>query len=192
MPTIFIAFPPAAGGNHCKNMIDFCLGKNFPVEYLYKKKSPTAHADPGSNLQNTHLEAALNDPDQWHVLHGHFGEILSFANQIRKIIDKRFILISPDSSDDRRFLNHRRKKLGLFALQDNGYFDFEQVFLYESFMYHYYLEVPMEKIINISINEWFTNDIDLILDKIAVLLDTNINKQSFHEYHTLWLENNQL
>jgi hypothetical protein len=149
------------------------------------------HAGTGSNLQYHQIEDSVQHQDQIHVLHGHFGEIMSFQQQVRDIVDKKFVIISPDTVEDRKLLNNRRRKLWHTNNIDGDYFDNEQVFLYEPFMYHWYFQIPMENIMNISISNWFTKDIDPVLDKLSYFLRTPINKEQVNNVHTTWIEANQ-
>jgi hypothetical protein len=181
MPTTIIAFPPVSGGNHLKNII-----KN--IDHRLYTGIKTVHQTPGQNMQQQQVELALSRPTDKHLLHGHFGEIMSYRNQICQIKSKKFIIICCDDADDNRLLNERRKKLNRCTL--DVYFDGEQIFLYESFMYHEYFDTPMEDIMNISISEWFTEDISAVLHRINYFLNNSIDIESAKKLHTVWYERN--
>ena len=183
MTTIIIPFPPGGGGNHLKNIL---VGDIFKLNYT----DPTVHQTPGNNLQASQVEMALADPDDTHVLHGHFGEIMSYQNQIRDIKDKKFIIICNDNSQDHQLLSKRRKQLGHVTFENGAYFEGEQVFLYESFMYHHYFNVPMENIMNIPISEWFVEDITSIINKINYFLKINLDVDVVNTLHKTWYRNN--
>lgn len=191
MATVFVVFPPGAGGNHLRNIIVSCY-KETDTSKLYSKQKTTVHSTMGSNLQDDQISNAVQHQDQMHVLHGHFGEIMSFQQQVRNIVDKKFVIISPDTVKDRRLLNNRRRALGYVNDIDGDYFDGEQVFLYEPFMYHWYFQVPMDHITNISVSEWFTKDIDSVLNKLSYALRVSINKEQINYMHTNWIEANNL
>jgi len=192
-PVIFVVFPPGSGGNHLRNMIVSLLGKDREIDLLYTKKNMRVHAKTGPNLQLENIQNAIDHPDGVHVLHGHFGEIMSYRDQIRSITNKKFVVLSLNTADDRKLLNQRCRHLNYpHAFLDENYFNFEQVFLYESFMYHLYFQVPMEHIISISITEWLARDIDTVLDRLSWLLCVNINKTDIARMHCLWLEDNNL
>lgn len=190
MASVFVVFPPGAGGNHLRNVIVSCYD-NIDILKLYGNYKKTVHAVIGHNLQHYQVENAAAYQDQTHVLHGHFGEVMSFQQQVRNIIDKKFVILSPDTSNDRKLLNNRRRTLGYLNNIDGDYFDSEQVFLYEPFMYHWYFQVPMDNIMNISISEWFTEDIDSVLDRLSYLLQISINKEQINKMHTSWLKANK-
>jgi len=183
MTTIIIPFPPGGGGNHLKKII---VGDLDKLTYV----KPTVHQHPGSNLQGNQVESALTNPENTHILHGHFGEIMSYQTQIRCIPDKKFIIICNDNSNDHNLLSQRRTRLGYFNFISGDYFEGEQVFLYKPFLYHYYFDVPMENIMNISISEWFVEDISSVIDKINYFLKTNLDVDAANTLHKLWYRNN--
>ena len=183
MTTIIIVFPPAAGGNHLKNIIE---GAIFKLTY----NSPTVHQTPGNNLRNEIVEEVLTNPQATNILHGHFGEIMSYQNQIRDIKDKKFIIICNDNTTDHELLSKRRKQLGYPILTKGEYFEGEQVFLYEPFMFYHYFDTPMENIINIPISEWFVEDITPVINKINCFLKINLDVVAVNKLHKIWYRNN--
>lgn len=190
MASVFIVFPPGAGGNHLKNIVVSCY-QNVDISLLYGNYKKTVHANIGLNLQYNQIENAVLHPNQVHVLHGHFGEVMSFQQQVRSLDNKKFIILSPDTPNDRQLLNARRRLLGYKDATVGDYFDGEQVFLYEPFMYHWYFQVPMENIMNISISEWFDKDINSVLDRISYFLQLPINKEQISNIHSVWVDANQ-
>ena len=190
MSAVIVVFPPAAGGNHLKNIIvSGCYHTDFSDVYTGKKKSVHAHV--GRNLQREHVENAVTSQDKIHVLHGHFGEIMSFQKELDNIVDKKFVIISPETSTDRKILSSRQQSLGDASFIDDNYFDHEQVFLYECFMYHRYFSVPLDCIMNISITEMFTADLTPALDRLEFLLGIPIDRTKINNMHTTWLKANK-
>ena len=183
MSTIIISFPPAAGGNHLKNILVSDISK---LQYA----SPTVHQTPGRNLQASQIETALADPENTHVLHGHFGEIMSYQNQIRDIKNKKFIIICNDNSQDHQLLSKRRKQLGYVDFKNGDYFEGEQVFLYEPFMYHHYFNESLDNIMNIPISEWFVEDITSVINRINYFLKINLNVDAVNKLHKIWYSKN--
>ena len=192
MSTLFVVFPPGAGGNHLKNIVVSCYSGTDHFGKIYGTHLAIAHARVGCNLHHNQLENALAYQDRVHVVHGHFGEIMSFQNQIRDIPDKKFIILSPDTPEDSAMLNKRRLAVGQTQLVDGDYFDGEQVFLYEPFMYHWYFQTPMNNIMNISISDWFTTDIDPVLDKLSYFLGCTVDKEKINSIHKDWIKANNL
>jgi hypothetical protein len=183
MTTIIIPFPPGGGGNHLKNIIASDISK---LNY----NNPTVHQTPGHNLQANQVETALANPQATHILHGHFGEIMSYQNQIRNIKDKKFIIICNDNATDHDLLRRRRKQLGYFTFAKGEYFEGEQVFLYEPFMFHHYFDILMENIINIPISEWFVEDITPVINEINYFLKINLDIVVVNKLHKIWYRNN--
>lgn len=178
MKTI-ICFPPYAGGNHIKNMIQV-NNENFEKYIqLYTDKAssrPGVHLHPGENL--TKEKFYKNN-----IVHGHFGEVMSIRDDVQQTENKRWILISPDTYECRLILNKRHSKLEL-----DGYFDHEQVFLYEPHMYHTYFKSKMDDIMNISVYELFSNNINLVLDRIDFFLPFELDKDKARYLHKIWRE----
>jgi hypothetical protein len=148
MSVVIISFPPGAGGNHLKNILT--LNDDTPLN-LYNNSSGTFHAYPGNNLKETDCIVAQT-MSGLHVLHGHFGEIMSYQKYIEKMPNKKFVILSPDTPHDRELLRLRQKSLGQPSFIAGNYFDTEQVFLYEPFMYNRYFNTSMSRIMNISIS----------------------------------------
>ena len=98
MTVAIVVFPPTAGGNHLRNLIS--LSRNYSDNFddlIYQQKN-TVHAYPGRNLkkeQFTNILIGNND----HLLHGHFGEIMSYQHQIREIENKKNFDFAFNASD---------------------------------------------------------------------------------------------
>ena len=177
---LIICFPPFAGGNHVKNIIQV-NEENFK-EYikLYTDKEPSqpgVHMHPGHNLTKEKFHKN-------NIVHGHFGEIMSVREDIRQTVNKKWILISPDTYKCRSILY---KRSGVLPL--DTYYDHEQVFLYEPHMIHNYFGSKMIDIMNVSIYELFSDNINSVLDRIDSFLPFNINKDQAKDLHKLWKGN---
>ena len=185
MTTIIIAFPPSAGGNHLKNILT--LDYNTALA-LYNKSTTTFHTQPGTNLKEQSCMDALSIPGL-HILHGHFAEIMSYQKYIDQIQNKKFVILSPDTPNDRSLLRARQKSLGQnqTSLSAEDYFDQEQVFLYEPFMYTRYFNTPMSQIMNISISEWFTDNIDPVIKRLTQFLEIDLDVNRVRQLHNIWL-----
>lgn len=195
MSTVIVSFPPAAGGNHLKNIISLGYLKNSNVENVYQSDSIVAHnsawhASLGHNLVAEQVQLAAAQPNDRHILHGHFGEILTYQNIIRSIADKKFVLISPDSPEQRAMLNRRRRQLEYPYFADGDYFDGEQVFLYEHTTYCHYFDMPSDAIMNVSVDELFNKDIRPVLDRINYFLSINIDYAQVAPLHQHWISKN--
>jgi len=184
MTVAIVVFPPMSGGNHLRNLISLSQQySNNLIESLYQKNN-TVHARPGGNLQKEYFE------QDTHLLHGHFGEIMSCQHQIRAITNKKFIIICADTNEDRILLNERKTANNYSPFTNQDYFFGEQVFLYEPFMYHHYFNVPMKNIMNIPITEWFVKDITPVLARINYFLQIDIDMEKAKELHSIWFTKN--
>lgn len=185
MSSIIIVFPPQAGGNHLKNLLDLRLSKDQLIS-LYQPGKKTVHARSERNFQQKDLvDNGLT--------HGHFGEIMTYQTLLRTINDKKFIILSPDSQQDRFLLHERRKRLTDSAtnhLVPGSYWDGEQVFLYEPFMYSTIFGTSFDNIMNISIGEWFQPDIREILVRITSFTNMEIDIDLCLSLHAIWCNNN--
>ena len=185
MTVTIIAFPPAAGGNHLKNLL---VSATDPA--ILEHYSIAGPAHPGGNLNSKHIQVALNNPNRPHILHGHFGEIMSQQESIRKISDKKFILLGPETPRDIELLNRRYQWLtGEYNPTHNSYFIGEQVFLYEWATYHRLFDISSTNIMNIPIAEWFAYDISDVLDRVINFLKINIDRDAALKLHSLWISN---
>ena len=188
MTVAIVVLPPAAGGNHLRNLISLSSEYNnnsFNTSIYHQHR--TVHARPGSNLQKEQFDNIIANSC---LLHGHFGEIMSYQTQIRELTDKKFIIICTDTNEDRQLLISRKITSKYFPFYEQDYFFGEQVFLYEPFMYHHYFNVPMEAIMNIPITEWFVKDITPILKRINYFLQIDIDISKAEELHQIWYKNN--
>jgi hypothetical protein len=181
MDKIIIVFPLNAGGNHLKNLIEV-NSDNF-VEYksLYLQSKNSVHTRKDKNLIEQDLDTNL--------MHGHFGEIMSFQTQIRAMRNKRFISISPDTYEDRKILSERFDPP--HSLELDSYYDYEQVFLYEPFMFHYYFNVSMDDIMNISVHELFQDNINNVIDRLNFFLRRDLSREHVNELHRIWRQKNK-
>jgi len=186
MSQIIVVFPPGAGGNHLANMLNKNLDKKL-CEEIYQNRLPWVHAKVGNNF-------CSNDLDKNNITHGHFGEIMSHQHLVRSLADRvQLIILSTDTLLDREILYNRRKKLNqTIPSQVREYFDGEQVFLYEPFMYHYYFNISMHSIMNISISDWFKSDISNELNRIEQFLQIELDKDFCLQLHKIWYQKNFL
>lgn len=178
-PTI-IVFPPGAGGNHLKNLIDQKLNKQQLDDLYYNNK--IVHSREGYNFNTEEL--LTNN-----LTHGHFGEVMSHQTLLRSLDEKKFVILSPDTFQDRELLNQRRNKINMSYCK-NEYFESEQVFLYESFMYHHYFDTSMDNIMNISITEWFQLDIRPVIERTSRFLDIELDIDLCLHLHGIWCKKN--
>ena len=185
MSQVIISFPPGSGGNHLKNLL-LSDTVNFN---LYQSRR--VHSQPGNNFKIDQAYDKYGNTKDC-ILLGHFAEVMSHQEKIKLWPDPKFILISPDTYTDRELLHARRKKIGsAYNNFDVGsYFDGEQVFLYEPFIYRDCFATSMSNIMNISITEWFVLDISPVLDRVAKFLNITLDTEYCFALHDIWCKNN--
>jgi len=196
MSAVFIMFPPVAGGNHYKNLL--CLDQSFYnakdfTESLYKIGRRTVHSKPGRNF-NSALLSIANQENTQVIMHGHFAELATYSSDIRKILDKKFILIGLNDSEDFELLKERSKRiyLDLDALGD--YYQSEQFFLYQPEICQQYFNTDIKNICCIKLSELWNPDLKSfdIIDRLNSFLDTQIDYDQAQRYHSVWYANNHL
>jgi hypothetical protein len=201
MTTAFISFAAAAGGNHLRNIIS--LGTDFLVDNPYKQSMKAQYTENGrmfvhgadigtlkGNLTSFKLHQALMSPASNHIMYGHFAELMTVRDDIKSISDKKFILLSLNSSRCREIWIQRSKKLNM-NIGDSLYYIGEQVFLYEAFMYYDVFKAKPANVMNIGISEWFSPDISDVLKRIEFCLNCHADVDLCQQLHEIWLSKNQ-
>jgi len=197
MSSIFISFPPAAGGNHLRNILTLATDLFDPENYKqsmvdqYRAESTiSVHGEDyasnmSGNINALKLHRALMNPGVNWLLYGHFAEIYSFRNDISTIKDKKFIILSPDTDACKNIWLTRATQLGMQPCGD--YYIGEQVFLYEAFIYYDMFKTKKSNVMNISISEWFNANVDSVFASLESFLNTNIDRKVATQMHATWL-----
>jgi hypothetical protein len=177
---IIICFPPKSGGNHLKNLLTVTK-ENIDSYIPFYKGDGTAHSRVGYNLVEEDL---LTD-----LMSGHFGEIMVYQNKIQKFTNEKFIIISADTYNDRKLLSERvlgeHDKLKLDSNQDQ-----EQLFLYKPFVFHHYFGTKIENIMDISVTEFFNDDINPVIDRINYFISKDLARDQVNQLHKIWKSKN--
>lgn len=174
---IIICFPPFAGGNHVKNILHLNEDNFDYYKQIYTRETFGVHEI--ENVPNLTLEKYHKN----NIVYGHFGEVMSVREDVRQTTNKKWILISPDTYECRSIIRKRSKQLVL-----DSYYDHEQIFLYEPHMMHNYFGSEMQDIMNISVYELFSDDIDSVLDRLNFFLPFELNKDKAKYLHKIWRE----
>lgn len=200
MTTAIISFPAAAGGNHLRNIIS--LGTDFVADDAYKQSMQQQYTENGrmyvhgadiatrGNFNRFKLHHSLMNPSENRLLFGHFAEIMSFRDDIKRMLDKKFILIGFETPRCREIWLNRSRKLNM-AVPDDMYYIGEQVFLYEAFMYYDVFKTKPINVMNIGIHEWFTRDISGVMKRIEHFLSCRVDLDVCQQLHKIWLSKNQ-
>jgi len=198
MPAIVIAYPPMAGGNHFKNLL--CLDSSFAnssdldrTVYTSSDVHPTgtAHSVGGRNVHQYLFEKIFANPEQHWIIHGHFGELAPFRQELNSIDYKKYIIITIDTELDRKLLLDRQERLG--GTSGHPYYlDEEQPYLYQPFMYESYF--TSNDIMTCTMREVWHPDLrqSKLIDRWNRYLNININIDEAQHYHTLWWNSNFL
>jgi|TARA_R110001592_G_C12801898_1_gene717045 hypothetical protein len=177
---IIICFVPFGGGNHVKNILHLNDDNFDRYKKIYTRKEKT-------QIGVHEVESVSNlTKEKYHknnIVNGHFGEIMSIREDIRHTYNKKWILISPDTYECRSIIS-KRSSLLVF----DSYYDHEQIFLYEPHMMHNYFGSKMEDIMNISVYELFSDDINPVLDRLDFFLPYELDKDKAKYLHKIWRE----
>ena len=202
MTAVLISYPPAAGGNHLRNLItvasnyvsDTSFNENIMQQYFSSGKIMVHGQDIGqdaiaNNINSFKLHRSAMEHEQNIVYFGHFAEILSQRDILLTLPNKKFILISPDTQDCMKIWSARAKKLGMAPVP--GYYAGEQIFLYEPVIYYDVLKTKKTNVMNISIYEWFAEDISPVLDRLEFFLQANFDRELCQRLHQIWYSRNK-
>jgi hypothetical protein len=182
--TTIISYPPGAGGNHLRNIISLSSQyNNNNLRQLYERDSFNVHSSnlPSLTLENIKLQR---------LLYGHFAEILTYYTEIDQLPNKKFIVIAPETKNDRTLLNNRLTKIKRPEWRTSEYLSSEQFFLYNSDMYLKWFNILPDDIMIIPVSCWFNNDITDIVLHINNFLNIDIDTNRAQELHAIWFNKN--
>ena len=201
MPAVIIAYPPMAGGNHFKNLLclesNFANSSDFNPEVYEHAHDPihewqpvgTVHSSGGRNVHKYLFEKIFAEPEKTWIIHGHFGELAPFRNELNLIDNKKYIIITIDTETDRKLLFERQERLG--GTSGHPYYlDEEQPYLYQPPMYSTYF--TSDNTLNTSIECAWNPDFarSKLINTWNEYLNINIDITRAQHYHTLWWESN--
>lgn len=194
MSVVIIAYPPSAGGNHLKNIL--LMDQSWENSYelnldTYNRGDKEVHSTPGRNMQQYKLQNAKTARKDY-VLHGHFGELTPWREQINSIEDKKFILITIDTERDKDLLNDRQNNLGQYS---HPYYLYEeQEYLYQPYFYQTYFTAKLENVYNLPLHEFWCPNIHHygIVNRLNSFLNKNIDANEAQVLHTNWHTNNDI
>jgi len=190
-----IAYPPSAGGNHLKNMM--CCGTEFGnssdlnINVYTDTTQPlgTVHSRPGRNLKQSTVDNACNEQLNY-IVHGHFGELARYRDQLNSIGNCKYILITIDDQRDRQLLTSRQTRLG--DAKHAYYNNEEQQFLYQPQLYTTYFGGGKNHVYTIALYELWHPDLKQhdIINRLNNFLDIDIDQTQAQRLHDLWWKNN--
>jgi len=195
MSAVIVAYCPAAGGNHLKNILS--LSSSFANHSemdltVYDRTDQTSgavHSVDGRNVQDIFVERMLDQPDQCWLLSGHFGELAPIRESLLNI-NKKFLIITIDQSIDRRLLGSRQERLGQHC--HPYWLDEEQQYLYQPEMYQTYFGVDSADMATISLYDlWHPTLKDhSVIAQVNAFLNINIDVESAQKLQQKWCDSN--
>lgn len=195
MTALVIAYPPSGGGNHLKNIL--CLDKSFGNSSdlntdVYTNGNREVHSTAGRNITVEKVAVAARDPHHEYIIHGHFGELATQRDQLSSIVDKKFIIITIDTSRDRYLLNQRQRRLGQFSHE--YYLNEEQPYLYQPHFYQTYFTGLPEHIYTIALNDFWHPTLDKykIVQQLNTFLNKKVDQEQAQILHNHWHANNNI
>jgi hypothetical protein len=203
MAQTFISYPRGSGGNHLRNLIlvasnyasDITNSQNILDQYLVNDL-PMVHgrdlgSRPGGQFNQFKLHRGLLNPSEGWLYYGHFGEFFSLKDAIIPIKDKKFILIGPDTDQCRSLWKDRVDRMhSPDMVPSHGYYLGEQVHLYQHWIYVDVLKTHKHNVMNISICNWFVQDISNILTRIEKFLQIAFDHDLCNKLHSIWISRN--
>lgn len=189
-----IAYPPSGGGNHLKNLLCasgvFANSSDLNLE-PYNTGNREVHSTSGRNMNEYRMADALASLGNF-ILHGHFGELAQYRSEINTIEQKRFVIVTIDTSHDRRLLQSRQNRLG--QQSHDYYLQEEQYFLYQPQMYNTYFTGQEADIFSFPLTELWHSVINYTTawDRLNSFLGINIDLAQAQQLHDQWRANNQM
>jgi hypothetical protein len=195
MSAVIVAYSPAAGGNHLRNILCLSSGFSNSTDFdstIYDRADQTSgavHSLDGRNIESHYFKKVLDTPNGWFALAGHFGELAEHREPLLNI-DKKFIIVSIDTAQDRRLLERRQRRMGQ---QNHPYWlDEEQPFLYRPAMYQSYFATLPSNILTISLYDlWHpTFNNGRVIQCINDFLNVDIDIVPAQMLHEKWWKHN--
>lgn len=194
-----IAYPPGAGGNHLKNIIELSgrYQDQWPWPWVREQtvglrpyddpQGPPGevHSLPGRNIHRVFIEHIDANPGGCHLLHGHFGELAPYAASIRSWANTRWLVVSMDDDQDRTLLRQRQNRLEYHPYWE----DEEQIFLYQPDMYLHYFGATPGSISLLPIRYIWEADINRpngMLDILQSAFAVDIDRAHAQILHAKW------
>jgi hypothetical protein len=195
MSAVIVAYCPAAGGNHLKNILSLSSVFANRVEMdlsVYDRANQTSgavHSINGRNVQDIFIDRMQTQLDQCWLLSGHFGELAPVRNRLLTV-DKKFLIITIDTVIDRRLLERRQQRLGQ---QCHPYWlNEEQLYLYQPLMYCTYFDVNPENITTVSLYDLWHPTLcnGSVITRINDFLNADIDRAQANDLQQKWWQGN--
>lgn len=194
-----ISYCPSSGGNHLKNIVSLCglFDDQWPWDWVkeqylgisvyYENRHPQGEVQslPGRNMREVYVNQMLSHNDRDYLIHGHFGELALYREQLLQLGPKKILILSLEDVEARKKLLQRQDRLGQ---QIHPYWlDEEQIYLYRPAIYQTFFSIPEDSISVIDIGEFWRSSLSTnMLEKIESFFDIKIDHEKAQEIHRLW------
>ena len=195
MSAVIVAYSPCAAGNHLRNIL--CLSRSFvnSTDFdstIYDRADQTSgavHGIDGRNIQDHYLKRVIDNPLDCFALCGHFGELAEHREPLLNI-DKKFMIITIDTVQDRQLLSRRQHRMGQ---ETHPYWlEEEQPFMYRPPMYQSYFATVPSNILTVPLYDvWHpTFNNGRVIQVINDFLNIDIDFTPAQVLHEKWWRNN--
>lgn len=195
MAVTVLMYPPGAGGNHLKNIL--CLSDRFVNRtdldlgvYTANVEPPgTAHSVPGRNVHAVFVDKISADTQNEYILHGHFGELAPYREQINSINERRFLVLTINNERDQILLNDRQQRLGQTRYNHPYWLAEEQPRLYDRVMCQSYFNC--DQVLEIALYDfWYPELAADLVSRLGHFIGSPINQNIAQDIHRRWWMSN--
>lgn len=195
MSAVIVAYCPAAGGNHLKNILSLSStfanhgDMDLSVYDRIDSTSGAVHSIDGRNVQDIFIERMHAHPNQCWLLSGHFGELAPVRSSLLTV-EKKIVIITINTVQDQQLLNRRQQRLGQ---QCHPYWlEEEQMYLYQPLMYCKYFDVAPENITTVSLYDLWHPTLcnGDVITRINSFLNTDIDPAQALNLQEKWWQGN--
>lgn len=199
-----ICYPPGGGGNHLKNLcgLDGRFQDQWPWPWVREQSvglrpydqppgpQGEVHSLPGRNIHEVFIKHITEHPTGDYLIHGHFGELATYADCIRQWPQVRWLIQTIDQQIDRDRLRARQTRL-----QYHPYWlDEEMIHLYRPDMYMRYFGAAPDQITGLSVSQVWHRDLlaSGVDQQLAMAFDVRLLQPRAQELHDRWCDLNFL
>ncbi|CAB4137766.1 hypothetical protein UFOVP328_77 [uncultured Caudovirales phage] len=191
MSAVIVAYCPAAGGNHLKNILSLSpmfansADMDLTVYDRAQKTSGAVHSINGRNIQDIFIDPMHSQPDRTWLISGHFGELATARSRLHTV-NKKFVIITMDTELDRQLLERRQQRLGQHC--HPYWLNEEQPYLYQPEIYQTYFGTELCNIATVRLHDlWHPTLCDFsVIAKINEFLNINIDVDSAQKLQQQW------
>lgn len=186
-----ISYIAGGGGNHLKNLMSldqtFANSLDLDLDVYQGTQQPpgVVHSVPGRNIRPDIVERMLQEPMQNWLLHGHWGELMPYRQEIGNF-DNRWLLVTINTEQDKMLIKTRHNRLHQHT--HPYWVDEEQAYLYQPEMYQLYFKADTKKIFTLSLEHFWNPDLGTnnVIQQINEFFGTKIDPVNAQNLHQKW------